>query len=96
MRLQGKSVNSEATKHNAAILVFARTSEGNIEVGIHNVIVISVCFIRTKMVSCSQICDVVLTAFFEYDTAKIVHIKSKKVGLINRLIQLAIIVYIIG
>lgn len=49
-----------------------------------------------KMVSCRQICDVVLTAFFEYDTAKIVHIKSKKVGLINRLIQLAIIVYIIG
>ncbi|XP_078361024.1 P2X purinoceptor 4-like isoform X1 [Oculina patagonica] len=50
----------------------------------------------TKMVTCSQICDVVLTAFFEYDTAKIVHIKSKKVGLINRLIQLVIIVYIIG
>ena len=34
--------------------------------------------------------------FFEYDTEKIVHIKSKKVGLINRLIQLVIIGYIIG
>lgn len=34
--------------------------------------------------------------FFEYDTAKIVHIRSKKVGLINRFIQLVIIAYIIG
>ena len=49
-----------------------------------------------NMVSCRQICDAVLTTLFEYDTAKIVHIKSKKVGLINRLIQLVIIVYIIG
>lgn len=48
------------------------------------------------MVSCRQVCDAVLTTLFEYDTAKIVHIKSKKVGLINRLIQLVIIVYIIG
>lgn len=34
--------------------------------------------------------------FFEYDTPKIVHIRSKKVGIINRLIQLAILGYIIG
>jgi len=49
-----------------------------------------------NMVSCRQICDGVLTTLFEYDTPKIVIIKSKKVGLINRLIQLVIIVYIIG
>lgn len=48
------------------------------------------------MVSRRQVCDAVLTTLFEYDTAKIVHIKSKKVGLVNRLIQLVIIVYIIG
>ncbi|KAM7441494.1 extracellularly ATP-gated cation channel [Porites harrisoni] len=48
------------------------------------------------MVSCRGICETVLSALLRYDTAKIVHIKSKKVGLINRLIQLAIIVYIIG
>ena len=35
-------------------------------------------------------------AFFEYDTPKIVHIKSKKVGLINRFIQLVILGYIVG
>jgi len=49
-----------------------------------------------NMVSCRQICDGFLTTLFEYDTAKIVHIKSKKVGLINRLIQLVITVYIIA
>lgn len=48
------------------------------------------------MVSFSEICSVILAALFEYDTSKIVHIKSKKVGLINRFIQLVIIVYIIG
>ncbi len=37
-----------------------------------------------------------LQAFFEYDTPKIVHIKSKSVGIINRFIQLCIISYIIG
>lgn len=45
-----------------------------------------------KMAYCDKICSVLL----EYDTSKIVHIKSKKVGLINRLIQLAIIAYVIG
>ena len=37
-----------------------------------------------------------ITAVFEYDTAKIVHIKNKKVGLMNRLVQLGIVGYIIG
>ncbi|XP_078337103.1 P2X purinoceptor 4-like isoform X1 [Crassostrea virginica] len=34
--------------------------------------------------------------FFEYDTPRIVHIQSKKVGVINRFIQLCIIAYVIG
>lgn len=34
--------------------------------------------------------------FFEYDTPRIVHIQSKKVGVINRFIQLCIIGYVIG
>ena len=34
-------------------------------------------------------------AALEYDTPKIVHIKNKTVGLVNRLVQLAIIVYIV-
>ena len=33
---------------------------------------------------------------FEYDTPRIVHIRSKKVGAINRLLQLCIIGYVIG
>ncbi|XP_069135018.1 P2X purinoceptor 4-like isoform X1 [Argopecten irradians] len=37
-----------------------------------------------------------ISIFFEYDTPKIVHIKSKKVGVINRFLQLVIIGYIIG
>ncbi|XP_071477114.1 P2X purinoceptor 4-like [Diadema antillarum] len=41
-------------------------------------------------------CSAALSATLEYDTPKIVHIKSKKVGLINRILQLAIIGYIIG
>ena len=45
---------------------------------------------------CRMICQSLLEALFEYDTVKIVHIKSKKVGLINRFIQLVIICYIIG
>lgn len=36
-----------------------------------------------------------ITGFFEYDTAKVVHIPSKKVGVINRLIQGGIIFYLI-
>lgn len=38
----------------------------------------------------------VLGSFFEYDTAKVVHIPSKKVGVINRCIQGAILFYVIG
>lgn len=34
--------------------------------------------------------------FFEYDTPRIVHIQSKKVGVINRFIQFCIIGYVIG
>ncbi|XP_025091164.1 P2X purinoceptor 4-like isoform X2 [Pomacea canaliculata] len=34
--------------------------------------------------------------FFEYDTPKIVHIRSKKVGIINRILQLIIIGYVVG
>jgi len=37
-----------------------------------------------------------LSFLFEYNTPKIVHIRSKQVGLINRLLQLTIIGYIIG
>ena len=37
-----------------------------------------------------------VATFFEYDTPKIVHISSKKVGIINRIIQLTIIAYVIG
>ena len=36
------------------------------------------------------------TTAFEYDTAKIVHIKNKKVGVMNRIVQLGIIGYMIG
>ncbi|XP_014779935.1 P2X purinoceptor 4 isoform X1 [Octopus bimaculoides] len=41
-------------------------------------------------------CDFILSLIFEYDTPKIVHIHSKKVGIINRLLQLIIIGYIVG
>ncbi|KAH8039914.1 hypothetical protein HPB51_009170 [Rhipicephalus microplus] len=34
--------------------------------------------------------------FFEYDTLKVVHIGNKKIGVLNRLIQLFILGYIIG
>ena len=37
-----------------------------------------------------------VSAVVEYDTAKIVHIKNWKVGLMNRFIQLAIVGYIIA
>lgn len=33
---------------------------------------------------------------FEYDTPRIVLIRSRKVGLMNRLVQLAILAYVIG
>jgi len=36
---------------------------------------------------------IVLGSFFEYDTAKVVHIPSNKVSIVNRCIQLAIVFY---
>ncbi|XP_063448931.1 P2X purinoceptor 4-like isoform X3 [Mytilus trossulus] len=43
-----------------------------------------------------SICNKAVGVFFEYDTPRIVHIRSKKVGVINRLLQLIIIGYVIG
>ena len=40
-------------------------------------------------------CKAVSSALFEYDTSKVVHIQSKTIGIINRLVQLTIICYII-
>ncbi len=55
------------------------------------------------MQKCSQGCrtgsmwlwGVFSSSLLEYNTAKIVHIKNKKVGLMNRLVQIAIFGYII-
>lgn len=42
-------------------------------------------------------CCAVLGAFlFEYDTPRIVLIRSRKVGLMNRTVQLLILAYVIG
>lgn len=41
-------------------------------------------------------CSQIIGEFFEYNTPHIVHIKSKKVGVFSRLVQLCIIGYIIG
>ena len=38
----------------------------------------------------------IIMAVFKYDMAKIMHIKNKKVGLMNCLVQLIIISYVIG
>ncbi|XP_041378832.1 P2X purinoceptor 4-like [Gigantopelta aegis] len=52
------------------------------------------------MVDCRSLClklvGLIVGVLFEYDTPKFVHIKSKKVGVINRLVQLGIVGYIIG
>ncbi|XP_041348951.1 P2X purinoceptor 4-like isoform X2 [Gigantopelta aegis] len=37
-----------------------------------------------------------ISVFFEYDTPRIVHIKSKKVGFVNRFLQACVIGYVIG
>ena len=37
-----------------------------------------------------------VAVFFEYDTPKIVHIKSKRIGIMSRLVQLVITSYVIG
>lgn len=44
---------------------------------------------------CMSALGSVSSAVLEYDTPKIVHIKNKKVGILNRLVQLAIVLYII-
>ncbi|XP_013091481.2 P2X purinoceptor 4-like isoform X1 [Biomphalaria glabrata] len=43
-----------------------------------------------------SVCSCVASTLFEYYTPRIVHIKSKKVGFINRFLQLVILSYIIG
>ncbi|XP_044296546.1 P2X purinoceptor 4 isoform X2 [Varanus komodoensis] len=43
-----------------------------------------------------RLCGVLYSFLFEYDTPRIVTIKSRKVGLMNRLVQLAILAYVIG
>ncbi|XP_059179559.1 P2X purinoceptor 4-like isoform X4 [Physella acuta] len=48
------------------------------------------------MGNAGQIFRLGLSLFFEYNTPRIVHIRSKKVGIINRLLQLTIIAYVIG
>ena len=37
-----------------------------------------------------------VAVFFEYDTPKIVHIKSKRIGIMSRVVQILIISYVIG
>lgn len=46
--------------------------------------------------ACSHILSMLGAAILEYDTPKIVHIKNKKIGALNRLVQLAIVGYIIA
>ncbi|KAH9525641.1 P2X purinoceptor 4 [Bulinus truncatus] len=48
------------------------------------------------MSKCSPFLALASSFLFEYNTPRIVHIKSKKVGIINRFLQLGIISYIIG
>ena len=38
----------------------------------------------------------IVETVFEYDTPKYVHIKNKKIGAMYRLVQLAILAYVIG
>ncbi|KAJ7387241.1 extracellularly ATP-gated cation channel [Desmophyllum pertusum] len=40
-------------------------------------------------------CKTLSATVFEYDTSKVVHIKSKTIGIINRLVQLTIIFYVL-
>ncbi|XP_074635329.1 P2X purinoceptor 4-like [Acropora palmata] len=41
------------------------------------------------------ICSALTSALFEYDTNKVVHIRSKTIGITNRLVQFTIICYVI-
>ena len=45
---------------------------------------------------CYKFGTLVVETVFEYDTPKYVHIKNKKIGIIYRLVQLAILAYVIG
>ena len=45
---------------------------------------------------CSKLSYGILGFIFEYETEKIVSIKSKKVGLMCRFIQLLVMTYVIG
>ena len=45
---------------------------------------------------CEWAWNVFVTAAFEYDTPKIVHIQNKKVGVLYRLFQLGIVGFMIG
>lgn len=40
--------------------------------------------------------QVLLATLFEYQTLKIVNIGNKKIGFLNRLLQLSILAYILG
>lgn len=42
------------------------------------------------------LCGAIHSFLFEYDTPRIVLIRSRKVGLINRAVQLGILAYVIG
>ena len=48
------------------------------------------------MVNFNKACSSFAAAVLEYNTNKVVHMKNKKVGAINRIIQLAIFGYVIG
>jgi P2X purinoceptor 4 len=37
-----------------------------------------------------------VSLFFEYDTPKIVHIRSKRIGITSRVVQALILAYVIG
>ena len=50
---------------------------------------------RTKSYTATSF-TAITEAAFEYDTPKIVHIKNKKVGMVNRLVQMIIVGYIVG
>ena len=51
---------------------------------------------QTVKSCCSTTFGLFSSIILEYDTAKIVHIKNWKVGLLNRLVQLAIVAYVIA
>ena len=46
--------------------------------------------------TCTSAVATGLSYFFEYDTVKVVHIRSIKLGALNRLLQFAILAFVIG